>query len=64
VTVADPSLAVIVLTTVTSQIRPSPPVLSTLLLHVVVGPIVAAAAPFAKAREPSTSSPPLRRTVR
>jgi hypothetical protein len=43
VTVADPPLAVIVLTTVTSQIRPRPPVLSTPLLHVVVGAIVVAA---------------------
>src|SRR5450759_3123233 len=44
VTLADPPVAVIVLTTVTSQIRPRPGVSSTPLLHVVVGAIVAAAA--------------------
>src|ERR1035437_9695440 len=44
VTVADPPPAVIVLTTVTWQIRPSPPVLLTPLLHVVVAAMVVAAA--------------------
>ena len=40
VTVADPALAVILFTTVTSQIRPSPPALPTPLLHIVAGAIV------------------------
>jgi hypothetical protein len=64
VTLADPPLVVIVLTTVTSQISPRPPVLSTPLLHVVVGAIVAADAPLARAREPRSRSPPVRNRVR
>jgi len=52
VTRAEPPLVVIVLTIVTWQIGPRPPVLSTPLLQVVVGPIVAAAVLLASAREP------------
>ncbi len=44
VTLADPPLAVIVLTMVTSQMSPRPGVLSTPLLQVVVGAITAARA--------------------
>jgi hypothetical protein len=55
---------VIVLTTVTWQIKPRPPVLATLLLQVVVGPIVAADALPAKASELRRRSPPVRRMAR
>jgi len=65
VTPADPPLDVILLTTVISQIRPRPPVLSTPLLHVVAAAIVVAAdAPPASAREPTIRSPPVRRMAR
>jgi hypothetical protein len=63
VTFADPPLAVIVLTTVTWQIRPLPPGLSTPLLHVVVVAIVAAVAPPANAREPTSNAPTARRML-
>jgi len=64
VTVADPPLTVIRLTTVTSQIRPRPPVLSTPLLHAVVAAIVAADAPLASAKGARSRSPPVRRMAR
>jgi len=65
VTVADPPLAVIWLTIVTSQMRPWPPPLPTPLPHVVVGAIVVAAdAPPASASGPRSRSPPEKRIAR
>jgi hypothetical protein len=61
VTREDPPVPLIVLTTVTRQISPWPPALRTPLPHVVVGPAVAALAPPANAREPTSSSPEARR---
>ena len=57
--VTVPPFAVIVLTTVTSQIRPRPGVVSTPLLHVVVGPIV----PDPAFTVPADPSDPRRRKV-
>src|SRR5664279_3102273 len=58
VTDADPPLGVIVLTMVTSQMSPRPPVLSTPLLHVVVAAAVPALTPVASTRELKTSRAP------
>ena len=61
---ADPPLAVILLTMVTSQIAPRPPVLSTPLLQVVAAAIVVSAvAPPASARELTTSNPTVKRAT-
>jgi hypothetical protein len=56
VTVADPPVGVITFATVTSQMRPWPPALSTPLLHVVVAPIVAAEAGVVEMTDPSASA--------
>jgi hypothetical protein len=61
---AVPAAEVILLTTVISQIRPRPPVLSTPLLHVVAAAIVAADAPPVITKDPRSSSPPESRTAR
>ena len=55
VTTAVPPAAVNVLMTVTSQIRPRPPVLSTPFEHVVVVPIVAAETRAVEPNEPAMS---------
>src|SRR6185503_10568801 len=61
----EPPVPVIVLTTVTWQIRPRPPVLSTPLLQVEVeATFVAALAPPATAREPRIRSPAVSRRAR
>ena len=64
VTLARPPLPVNVLVIVIAQIRPRPGVLSTPLLHEVVGPKVAALAPLVKARDPMSRSEPVSRVAR
>ncbi|MEJ7696052.1 MAG: hypothetical protein WKF78_05370 [Candidatus Limnocylindrales bacterium] len=64
VTVAEPPAWVIVLTIVTSQINPRPPVLSTPLLQVVVAAIVAAATGGVVSVVPTTRVKPSSPTAR
>jgi len=59
-----PAAEVILLTTVTSQIRPWPPWLPIPLPHVVAAAMVAADAPPVTAKDPRSSSPPESRTAR